>query len=320
MKKYMVKTGITQSGKPGYALAPTGEHQAQAQRAPDPASQPVSRQDILTLQENLIWPPKEMRDVNLVEMDTHRKAINTVWEDPNLDPTAKLLKAGYHSQMFALANKKHFSKGEPGAAYLPSSYQALPPPTPAQEWKTAHTPTDQDLKQTASLIPRFRGTPMSLETTLLNVPHHLKSQARKMSLSLKSPDSGIGWDSQGKLIDMSSGVRGRGRVLPKTNIQDLLSYATNPQQDTSPPRGYAIFRDALYASGKQNLLSPLSEELYFSSIKKEAKKSRLAKKPKAEAEFYTPLSTLKGSKFKVSTPKKAKTLLNPQKLFKIRRK
>jgi len=295
MKRYMVKTGPTHDGKTGYALEPAPAP------LPDPSTQPVSRQDILNLQEALVWPPAEMRDINLLEMQKQRNALNAVWEDPNLDPTSKLLKASLHSQLFALANKKHFSKGEPGAELLSSSYRAPPPPTPSQESANAISPASAaDSKQAHSLIPRYRGMPLSVDKAIKHVPEHMKTTGTDILMVLKSPASGLTWDYEGKLIDKHEGVRGQGKVIKNTNIQDILSYATNPNPMSPPPRGYVRFRDELKNSDVMNLLSPRSESLFkISQIKARNEKqkktvSKLKKKTDQllSAKFLTPPSTM----------------------------
>ena len=268
MKRFMVKTGKSPAGRAGYALEMAPDRQRRAP-AGNPASQPVSRQDILNLQEALVWPPVEMRDVNLTEMEKQRRSLNSVWEDPNLDPTSKLLRASLHSQLFAVANKKYFSRGEPGAANLPSSYQSPPPPlTPAQESADA---TAQDQKQTFNLIPRLRGTPLSLDMATRHVPEHNMANAKAMAMSLMGEDSPVSWDDQGKIIRKGEGARGKGLVVKGSNIQDILSYATNPSPLANPPKGYSTIRDALITQGKNTLISSKSET-YFNEFEKEAAK------------------------------------------------
>lgn len=292
----MIKTGTSSSGKPGYALEPAMQ---QGPTPPDPSSQPVSRQDILNLQEALVWPPKEMRDINLMEMDNQRHALNDTWNDPSLDPTSKLIKAGYHSQMFALANKKHFSRGSPGEAFLPGTYRTPPPVTPAQEWRMSSIPADKDLKQTASLIPRYRGQPMSAERSLLHVPGHLKDKGMDLVMTLLSPDSGISWDSQGKLVDTTQGRHGR--VMQGTNIQELISYALSPDPLSPPPSAYSKFREAVMNAGKKALLSPLSETAFNIRRKQHSVKSLRRKLPSTPG-------------YMSSTPKRG-TTVKPSKLL-----
>jgi len=293
MKRYKVKTGKTAAGKSAYALEPA-PHLPAVPPVRDPATQPVSRQDILNLQEALVWPPESMRDVNLTEMENQRKALNSVWEDPYMDPTSKLLKASLHSQLFAVANKKYFSRGEKGENFLPPTYQTPPPLTPAQESQTA---TPQDQKQTHSLIPRYRGTPLSVTKSIVNVPHHLKNAGTQMVMALKSPDSRLAWDSEGKLIDKIGGERGKGKIIQGTNIQDILGYATNPSPHINPPKGYSEFRDALIVSGLRHMLTPESEELF--KVYKKRTDTRMKKSKKSEQylqDTLTPGSTLKLNK------------------------
>lgn len=90
-----MKTGKSPAGRAGYALEPALEALVQAP-VRDPSTQPVSRQDIMNLQEALVWPPAEMRDLNITEMEKQRRSLNSVWEDPNIDPTSKLLRASLH--------------------------------------------------------------------------------------------------------------------------------------------------------------------------------------------------------------------------------
>ena len=289
MKRYMVKTGAAPNGKLGYALEPV----------PSPASQSVSRQDIIDLRQALTWPPEEMRDVNIVEMDKQRKALNSVWEDPNIDPTTKLMKASLHSQLFALANKKHFSKGEPGSSYLPPSYRGIDPRTPAQETRdAAEEATPGDKKHTHSLIPRYRGTPLSVDRSLVHVPPHLKVMGRDMAMTLKADKSPISWDSEGKVIDKTQGVRGQGKVLKGANIQELLGYATSPSALSQPPKGYDLFRSALIEAGVEHLLSKRSETLYTHSLQRKRTKSVLKK----NQAILTPPTTLKTGKKRLGGP------------------
>lgn len=183
MKQYVVKAGRTSNGKSGYSLRPADK-------------QPVTRQDIINLQEALTWPPVEMRDPNLVEMQKQRNALNDVWNDPHLDPTSKLLRASLHSQLFAIANKKYFSRGEP----TQSSSNATPSNKPNENDTAAvGTPaTPSDRKQAHSLIPRYRGTPLSMSRSLIHVPEHRKSEGQRMLMALKSPASPLTWDDQGQ--------------------------------------------------------------------------------------------------------------------------
>lgn len=275
----------------GFSLKPVSnvfrQQQQSSQQTPPPADQqPVSRQDILNLQDALVWPPREMRDVNLTEMEKHRKALNSVWEDPNLDPTSKLMQAALHSQLFAIANKKYFSKGEPGSNFLPPTYQTPPPMTPAQQHERQRDinegATAQDRRQTHSLLPRYRGSPMSAEKTLIHVPQHRKDEGMKMVMGLKSPQSPITWDSEGKLIDRTGGERGKGKAIEGSNIQDLTSFALNPNPMQNPPKGYSTFRDALRDSGLESFITPMTEEVFRTTERRKEEKAMAKKRRAAE--------------------------------------
>jgi hypothetical protein len=268
MKRYTIHTGTTKQGNTGYALKPKHE--------PDPSTQPITRKDILDLQENLTWPPAFMRDVNIVEMEKHRKAFNASLEDPSLDPTSKLLTSSYHAQLFSLYNKKFFGRDSKGSEYLPSSRE----PTQSQnvpQGSDQQQATPSDVKQTSNLIPRHRGAPLSVAKSVIQAPPHRRKQGEDIILALKSPNSGISWDSQGKLIDLKAGVKGQGKTIQGSNIQDIIGYATSPDPRTAPPKGYDLFRSVLLKSGVSSLLAPESEKLY-SNYKK--KKLRTIVKPR----------------------------------------
>ena len=279
MRRFMVKTGKSPAGRAGYALELAPNNNERSAPIHDPAKQPVSRQDILNLQEALVWPPVEMRDVNLTEMENQRHSLNSVWEDPNLDPTSKLLRASLHSQLFAVANKKYFSRGEPGANNLPTHYNSTPPLTPAQEHQQ-QTATIQDQKQTHNLIPKVKGRALSVDKAILHAPSHQKHAARAMVVSLLDPQSSVKWDAGGKIINMKVGVKGQGLVVRDSNLQDIIGYATSPSPHDKAHKAYALVRDALITQGKDSLINTASEKLFkMESMKKKRKALSLLTPP-----------------------------------------
>ena len=136
MKKFVLQLGQTPSGKNGYALR-------------SKAAQPATKEDIKNLEKNLIWPPKEMRDTNLLAMQKNRDLLNQVWMDERLDPTTKLLKAAYYSHMFSIANKKYFSRDGPGARLLAES-----PRTPLDQPKAEKVPRPHFPKQMRPIMKK----------------------------------------------------------------------------------------------------------------------------------------------------------------------
>lgn len=177
MKKFVLKPGRTKEGKRGYSLR---------SYAQDPAHQPVSRQDILDLKKALVWPPEEMRDINILEMQRYRDKLNDVWNDTSLDPTTKLLKAGYYSQMFSMANKKVFAKGEPGAKILPSTTNLAPPkpittppaPTPVVKKKVPKA-SEAEEEENAKEMGKV------LQFLTENAPKKVKKKKRKSIISTR---------------------------------------------------------------------------------------------------------------------------------------
>lgn len=111
MKKYILHLGQTSSGRNGFSLKSKRETEKKMQS-------PATHQDIKDLEKKLTWPPPFTRDINLQQMQHHKDSLDRVWDDPNLDPSTKLIRAGYHSQMFAIANKKCFKKGTPAERLL----------------------------------------------------------------------------------------------------------------------------------------------------------------------------------------------------------
>mgnify|MGYP001172490071 CR=1 FL=1 len=119
MKKYLLHLGQTTSGKNGFSL---GRNRKVKEKNLNTAA---TRKDIKELEKNLIWPPAFTRDINLVQMQQQKDSLDRVWGDSKLDPTTKLIQAGYHSHLFAIANKKYFNRSAPGAKLLTNKATSL---------------------------------------------------------------------------------------------------------------------------------------------------------------------------------------------------
>lgn len=324
MNKFKVKTGRSKGGLLGYSLEPVSEVLRVKQSDAKLKSQPVTGKDIKDLQEALTWPPVDFRNMHILEMEKQRKSLNDVWADPHLDNTTKLLQAGLHSQLYSIANKKLFNRGEMGGEMLSNMWTtapnagagASPPPSlllPPQQQASAAGPmrggkystpragpygpdgfitppaSSKDARSVRSMIPRYRGRPLDMETSLLNVPYNRKTDIQRMAMALKSPQSNISWDSEGKLIDKTTGVRGGGRVMQGSNIQEVLSYAASPIGYNNPPKGYDRFREEILDSGLQSLLTPASEfafKAHNKAVKRNQPHRNAKAKPKAPTYPY----------------------------------
>lgn len=276
MKKFVLHTGLRRDGERGYALKPPTKLSQVEQKAP------ATREDIHNLQETLSWPPDFLKDVNVLEMDRHRRALNSIMEDPHMHPTEKLLSSRYHAQLFALYNDKFFNSGEK----IEKIQKLDPPVIPRADETTGVIPggaeqaSVRDLKKLGSLIPRPKSGTMPFNEAMVDVPEHKKDKAQKILQAINSPKSKIKIDSQGKIIDH----RGlKARVIPNTNIQNILSFATDPGEVAIKkiPKGYDLVRESLKDAGlTEQVLSPVSENIFRKSTRESTPKRPISTKKK----------------------------------------
>lgn len=100
----------------------TGEGKGVPQKAPGPpksaveADRPATKADLQAAVQEIIWPPKFMRDPQITAMQRLMQEYNSVTADPKYaqNPSAALLRMADISQQFHTAQKKMFNPADGG--------------------------------------------------------------------------------------------------------------------------------------------------------------------------------------------------------------
>jgi hypothetical protein len=135
-------------------------------------------------------------------MQQQKKLLDQVWADDSLDPSSKLIKAGYHSQLFAIANRKYFNRN---AQREEMTNSAPPQPTavlnrhsPTASTIAVAAPSTTSTAAAAAALPaqgvRMKVFPPATHDTAMNLVPEAKrakrtskTASRRQSLSPPTP-------------------------------------------------------------------------------------------------------------------------------------